>query len=98
MDAAIQKAQERIVFVSSDKESLWYYQMREKALFDITSGMNFARSEGKAEGKAEGKVEGKAEGKAEGKKELARNMKAGGLSVEQIMAFSGFSRKEIEEL
>jgi predicted transposase/invertase (TIGR01784 family) len=85
MDTAIQQTQEKIVFVR-DKESLWYYQMREKALFDFTSGMNFARSEGRVEGKAEGK------------KELARNMKAGGLSVEQIMAFSGLSRKEIEEL
>jgi predicted transposase/invertase (TIGR01784 family) len=48
--------------------------------------MNFARREGlKA-------------GERKGKKEMARNMKAGGLSVEQIMAFSGLSRKEIEEL
>jgi predicted transposase/invertase (TIGR01784 family) len=94
MDVAIQKAQERITFVSSDKDSLRYYQMREKALSDFTSGMNFARKEGEQKGKAEGLKEGE----RKGKQELARNMKAGGLSVEQIMAFSGFSRKEIEEL
>jgi predicted transposase/invertase (TIGR01784 family) len=85
MDTAIQKAQERIAFVSSDKESLRLYEMREKALSDFISGMNFARREGlKA-------------GEQRGKKEMARNMKAGGLSVEQIMAFSGLSRKDIED-
>ncbi|GHT52680.1 hypothetical protein AGMMS49982_13540 [Bacteroidia bacterium] len=46
MDTAIQKAQERISFVAQDKESLWEYRMREMALSDFTSGMNFARREG----------------------------------------------------
>jgi hypothetical protein len=35
---------------------------------------------------------------AAGKKEMARNMKAGGIPVEQIMMFSGLSREEIEGL
>jgi predicted transposase/invertase (TIGR01784 family) len=94
MDTAIQKAQERLTFVSSDKESLRLYEMREKALSDFTSGMNFARREGLKAGELRGRVAGL----AEGKKEMARNMKAGGIPVEQIMMFSGLSRKEIEGL
>ncbi|GHT53400.1 hypothetical protein AGMMS49982_16280 [Bacteroidia bacterium] len=46
MDTAIQKAHERIAFVAKDKESLRAYEMREMALSDFTSGMNFARREG----------------------------------------------------
>jgi predicted transposase/invertase (TIGR01784 family) len=49
MDTAIQKAQERITFVAQDKESLRAYEMREMALSDFTSGMNFARREGRRE-------------------------------------------------
>jgi predicted transposase/invertase (TIGR01784 family) len=110
MDAAIQKAHEKMTLISGDKEAMRYYHMREKALFDFTSGMNSARREGREEGLAEGKKEGKKEGLAEGKKEgkregnkegkeeMVRNMKAGGLSVEHIMRFSGFSREEIEAL
>ncbi|MDR2536761.1 MAG: hypothetical protein LBC46_00490 [Treponema sp.] len=112
MDPAMRKLYEEFMPVARarDEDSLRYYQMREKALSDFISGMNFARKEGEQKGKAEGlregraeglkegKVEGLKEGERKGKQELARNMKAGGLSVEQIMAFSGFSRKEIEEL
>jgi predicted transposase/invertase (TIGR01784 family) len=49
MDAAIQKAQERVDYVSIDKEVLRAYQMREMALSDYTSGINHAKREGKKE-------------------------------------------------
>jgi hypothetical protein len=49
MDTAIQKAEERLVYVSSDKEVLRAYQMREMALSDWTSGINGARREGAKE-------------------------------------------------
>lgn len=54
--------------------------------------------EGKAEGKAEGIKEGKAEGKLEGKLETAKKMKDGGLSVEDIVNFTGLSRDDITNL
>jgi predicted transposase/invertase (TIGR01784 family) len=66
MDTAIQKAQERITFVSQDKESLRDYDMREMALSDYTSGMNFARREGRQEGHQEGRQEGIAIGEERG--------------------------------
>jgi predicted transposase/invertase (TIGR01784 family) len=46
MDTAIQKAQEQIAFVKSSDEEFRAYQMREMAMCDYTSGINFARREG----------------------------------------------------
>jgi predicted transposase/invertase (TIGR01784 family) len=49
MDTAIQKAQEKMAFVSKDKEALHAYQMREMAMSDWTSAVNHAhREEAKA--------------------------------------------------
>lgn len=49
MDKAIQKAEERVTYVSQDKEALRAYQMRQMALSDWTSGVNRAKREGKIE-------------------------------------------------
>jgi predicted transposase/invertase (TIGR01784 family) len=57
MDTAIQKAYEKINFLSSDKEALRAYHMREMAMSDYTSGINFARREGRQEGRQEILVE-----------------------------------------
>jgi predicted transposase/invertase (TIGR01784 family) len=53
MDTAIRKAEEKLALVSSSKEALHAYQMREMALSDWTSGINFARDEGRNEGRLE---------------------------------------------
>ena len=53
MDTAISKANERLNFVSQDKEFLRTYQMREMVLSDWTTGINTAMEKGRAEGKAE---------------------------------------------
>jgi hypothetical protein len=45
MDAAIRKAEEKMVYISGDKEALHAYQMREMPLSDWTSGINHARWE-----------------------------------------------------
>jgi predicted transposase YdaD len=58
-----------MAYVSRDKEALRAYQMREMALSDWTSGINYAREEGIREGKREGILEGKREGILEGKRE-----------------------------
>jgi predicted transposase/invertase (TIGR01784 family) len=49
MDPAIQQAQEKLTYVSSDKEALRYYHMREMAESDYASGMNQAKREGATE-------------------------------------------------
>jgi predicted transposase/invertase (TIGR01784 family) len=91
MDTAIQKAQEKITFVSQDKESLRAYEMREMALIDLNSGMNFAKREGIAIGEQKGKQEGKREGKIE----VAQSMKKAGMPIHQICVFTGLTEDEI---
>jgi predicted transposase/invertase (TIGR01784 family) len=98
MDRAIQKAQEKMVYISRDKEALRAYQMREMALSDWTSGINHARREGIQEGIEKGRREGKLEGKLEEKQEIARNLKAIGISLEQIVQITGLTEAQIREL
>jgi predicted transposase/invertase (TIGR01784 family) len=90
MDTAIQKAQDKIGFVRSSEEELRVYQMREMAMMDYTSGMNFARQEGMAKGEAKGIVKGKIE--------VAHNMKQAGIPTSQITLFTGLSEIEIDRL
>lgn len=64
----------------------------------LEEGRVKGHAEGRAEGHAEGKVEGRAEGKAEEKRAIARNMKAIGLTLEQIKTATGLTENEIEAL
>ncbi|GHU90165.1 transposase [Spirochaetia bacterium] len=87
MDTAIHRtfgpqAQERVDYVSIDKEALRAYQMREMALSDFTSGINHA----------------KREGRRETQKEIARKMKSRNTSVGQIAEDTGLTADEIEKL
>ena len=54
--------------------------------------------EGRAEGLAKGLEEGRAEGIREKQLEIAKNMKASGLSDEQIVAFTGLHLDEVIKL
>ena len=64
----------------------------------LLKGEAKGRAEGLAEGKAKGRSEGLAEGETKGKRETAKNLKAMGLSVEQIIFATGLSQKEIQHL
>ena len=75
MDAAIQAANDRMVYVTGDEEEIWAYERYLMALSDRTSEMNYAREEGREEGKLE----------------IARKMKEMGFSPEQIQAATGLS-------
>ena len=48
--------------------------------------------------KREGKEEGREEGREEKKREIALNMKADGMAVEQIAKYTGLTAEEIEGL
>jgi len=90
MDTAIGKANERLNFVSQDKEFLRSYHLREMALSDWTTGINTAMEKGRAEGRAEG-IE-------KSKMEVARNLQYMGLSKEQIQEATGIDPETIELL
>ena len=86
MDMAIRKANEKMAFLSSDKESLMLYQMREMALSDFTSGMNYAREEGIKEGKIERDIE------------IAKNALMEGSSINFIAKITGLAIDKIKEI
>jgi predicted transposase/invertase (TIGR01784 family) len=90
MDEGIRKAEEKLVYVSMDKEALRAYQMREMALSDWTSGLNHAREEGIQKGKREGIQEGK--------RVIAATMKQQGVPVDQIAGYTGLSLEEIARI
>jgi predicted transposase/invertase (TIGR01784 family) len=82
MDTAIRKTEEKLEFVSKDEEALRAYHLRELALSDWTSGINYARREGKLEGK----------------REIAAKLKNQGLVIDQISEATGLSAEEIAKL
>jgi predicted transposase/invertase (TIGR01784 family) len=90
MDAAIKKAEEKVNYVSQDKEALRAYQMREMALSDYTSGLNHAKREGLREGAREGAQESA--------RKIARNALAEGYSVEAVSKITGIPLDEIKKL
>jgi len=69
MDGAIRKANERLEFVTKDKDFLRNYHLREMAMSDITSGIDTALEKGRNEGRIEGRIEGRNEGRIEGRNE-----------------------------
>jgi len=94
MDMAIQLASEKMNFLSSDKEALRLYQMREMALSDFTSGMNYAREEGLKEGKIEGKIEGEYTKSLE----IAKSALIEGSSIDFIAKITGLPEMRIKQL
>ena len=84
----VQKAVEVLGRLSLNGSVRQEAKIREDALFNERSAMSAARKEGREEGRAEGKAEGRAEGKAEGLQEgikiMSDNLRAIGISEEQI--------------
>jgi len=90
MDGAIQKAETKLRIVSQDEETRRIYEMREKALFDWTSGVNHARREGIKEGEAKGRDERTLE--------IARKMKNAGRPLNEIAEFTGLPTESIKRM
>jgi len=86
MDSAIQAANERMVYVTGDKEAIRAYEMRQMALSDYNSAINYARSTGMKKGRTEEKLD------------IARNLKKMGLPISQIADGTGLPIKTIEQL
>ncbi|MDR2576304.1 MAG: Rpn family recombination-promoting nuclease/putative transposase [Treponema sp.] len=90
MDSAIYAANERMVYVTGDEEAIRAYEMRQMALSDYNSEMNYAHEEGHAKGLAEGL--------AEKALEIAHKMKEMGFLAEQIQAATGLTVETIEQV
>ena len=61
MDSAIETAEERMVYVTGDKEAIRAYERRLMGLSDYNSAINYAREEGLEKGRVEGHAEGRNE-------------------------------------
>jgi len=82
MDSAIDKADERMVYVTGDKEAIRAYEMRMMGLSDWNSAKNYERREGREE-------------KAQ---EIALKMKNLNLPIAQIAECTGLSPEAILSL
>jgi predicted transposase/invertase (TIGR01784 family) len=69
---------------------------------DIKNSVDTAKREGIAEGMEKGMKEGLEKGRAEGMNQrsldIARNMLADGVDINQIMKYSGLTQEQIEKL
>ena len=90
MDSAIQMADERMVYVTGDKEAIRAYERRQMALSDYNSAINYARGEGMKKGMKKGRQESAFE--------IARKMKGMGDSIEKIHALTGLPIKTVERI
>jgi predicted transposase/invertase (TIGR01784 family) len=95
MNAAIQAADERLVYLSGDEDAIRAYEVRFKAECDRTSERNGAIREGLAKGEAIGLAKGRTKGHAEEKFEIARKMKAIGRPESEIAEVTGLTAEEV---
>jgi predicted transposase/invertase (TIGR01784 family) len=101
MNEAVLLADEKMVFVTEDKEARDAYERRQKALFDETNRRKSALrkiEEGRREGMAKGMAKGLSKGMEKGKYEIARKLKARGRPLEEIAEDTGLSFETIENM
>jgi predicted transposase/invertase (TIGR01784 family) len=98
MDSAINKANERLNFVTQDKDFLRNYHLREMAMSDWTTGVNTAFEKGEAKGEANGIMKGIIKGEAKKANEVAKNALRKGLPVDVIQEITGLDIDAIRSL
>jgi predicted transposase/invertase (TIGR01784 family) len=82
MDSAIQAANDRMVYVTGDKEARRFYERRQIELSNFNSQLNYAREEGMEKEKLE----------------IARKMKKMGDSIKKIQAITELPAETIERM
>ena len=86
MDAAISKANERLNFVSQDKDFLRTYHLREMAMSDLTTSINTATELGFAKGIEKEKFE------------VAKKAIAAGSTIDFVCKITGLDTETIKSL
>ncbi len=90
----LQEARKKLQYISMNEKERHAYE----AHMDDIMVQNDVLDTAKMEGRAEGREEGRAEGRAEVKNDIARTMKAMGMSAEMISKATGLSEEDIERL
>ena len=91
MDTAIDKANERLNFVSQDKDFLRTYHLREMAMSDLTTAVNTGFERGFEKGFEMGLERGV-------EKEIAKNLLHEGMSLEIIQKVTGLDMETIRSI
>lgn len=98
----LQEAKQKLQYLKMNRTERLAYDRHVNDIMIQNDVLDTAKMEGHDEGFAEGRAQGREEGRAEGVgKERSRmigNMKAMGMSIEQISQISGMSVDEIEKL
>jgi predicted transposase/invertase (TIGR01784 family) len=94
MDTSIGKAHKKIMSVAQDSDMLREYEMREKARYDYTSGINNATRKGIAIGEQRGEQRGMQ--KAQKNYVLKSSRK--GMSVEEIAELTDLPVEEVKNI
>ncbi|MEC1697529.1 Rpn family recombination-promoting nuclease/putative transposase, partial [Schinkia azotoformans] len=89
-DPIIKKAVERLGIISQNPENRRDYEIRQKALKDITTMKEGAREEGREQGREEGREQGKVE--------VAIKLLCKGIGIDVISETTGFTKDEILKL
>lgn len=90
MDTDIKRVEERLEYLSSDKETIEIYKAREKSLHERANMINGAKEEGRQEGIKEGIKEGTIK--------TAKNLLVMGMDIEMVSKATGLSIEEIQSL
>ena len=102
----LQEAREKLNLMKMNREEQAAYDryLMERAILRNTmvtareEGLFEGECKGHAKGIAEGRAEGRAEGNKEGRMETAKNLKAMGLSIDDIVKASGLTADEVAAL
>jgi predicted transposase/invertase (TIGR01784 family) len=92
------KVMNRYKYFVGDEQARLAYEARQKYLHDQASYLADAREAGMEMGLEEGMEKGMEKGRKEGKLEVARNMIALGLSIEQVVQATTLSAGEVEAI
>jgi predicted transposase/invertase (TIGR01784 family) len=93
-EEGIAMASQVLLSISKDEAERARLMSEFKGQMDYQSKIGYARREGRREGHREGHREGR----REEQQEIARNLKADGLSIEQISKWTGLTEAQITEL
>jgi len=93
-NAVFQRLAEVAEVSKLSKEDRQKYDHALKRYRDTLNAMTGAE----IKGREEGREEGRAEGRAEGKVEVARNMKSSGMSLADIVRFTGLTEEQVNAL
>jgi len=96
--AGVQEAGEKLDIAKMSDEERVAYEKNRANYMDYKSEIYTAEVKGKLAGITEGKIEGKIEGELQKAIEIAKEMKQDGMSIAQIVKYSGLTEAEIKAL